>query len=303
MNNNITSEKFDFDEKIKNKMNQISDENISDQNEIDQEDIKTTIIRKKLNIYDKDNEEIENESYIDENYTGTKFNISTEGQICNQPKSMNYNLCEKMKEMFSFDKNNNNSMYFIYNLDKKSDVKRELIFTYDFKKIENLGNLEKKQKIEKEDSKKNKENKTIENNETEFNVGHIFQINHIKKINPKNTNKYLPVNSNKKKNDKKDMKYKIKKKLIINLDNTEKKDNKNKSISESKNNYFKKKYKTNYANESIIDTHYLIYSDIPLGVPQNIIDNYKLFKKKKPVTPENRRIEYLRTYEEIFNVD
>lgn len=290
-------------------MNIISDENISEQNEMDQEDIKTTIIRKKLNIYDNDNEEKENESFINENYIGTKFNISTEGQICNQPKSMNYKLCDKLKEMFSYEKSNNNSMHFIYNLDKKPEVKRELIFSYDFKKIENFGKPEKKQKIEKKDySKKNQENKTIDNNENDFNAGHIFQINHIKNIKPKNTNKYLPINSNKKKNDKeyiKDMKDKniIKKKLIINMNNKVKKENKNKSISESKNNYFKKKYTTNYKNESIIDTHYLLYSDIPLGVPQNIIDSYKLFKKKKPVTPENRKIEYLRTYEEAFNID
>ena len=122
----------------------------------------------------------------------------------------------------------------------------------------------------------------------------------IKKINPKNTKKYLPVNSNKKKDNENNYKkiIKNKKKVKINFDIDENRFDKNKLISENKTIFFKNKYPTNKDNESIIDTHYLLYSDIPLGVPQNIKDSYKLFKRKKQETPDNRNIEYLRTFGE-----
>ena len=211
---------------------------------------------------------------------------------------MNYILCDKIKEMFSCSKSKNNTMHFIYNLDKKPKIKRELIYSYDFKNIKQFPphleiNLDNEQK---EDSK-NKENKTIDNNEIDVNIGRILQLNTIK---TKKTDKYLPINSNKNGKNKMYIKSKIqnKKNVKINLNVFEKKYDKNRPVSEMKNNHKKGIYKTNDGNESIIDTHYLLYSGLPMGVPDNIKDNLKLFQKKKQKTPDNRKIEYLRTFEE-----
>ena len=48
-----------------------------------------------------------------------KNNILSDRLLCNKPKDMNHNLCNKIKEMFALDKSYNNSMYFIYDLDNK----------------------------------------------------------------------------------------------------------------------------------------------------------------------------------------
>ena len=297
INVNINNEINANEQKIKNKINTktFSDENISDQNDINEEEIKTTIIRKNINIYDNDDNGID----IDSNY-----NISSDRIVFNEPKSMNHIICDKIKEMFAYDKISNNSINFIYNLDKKPIIKRELIYSYNFKKVKNFKNLDKNTNIENDDSKskENKEKKTFESKENDFNVGHILQLNSIKKIRPKNTNKYLPVNSNKKKNNDNNSNkiIKNKKKVKLNLINDKDRFDKNKSISENKTIFFKNKYRINKENESIIDTHYLLYSDIPLGVPQNIKDSYKLLKRKKHNTPDNRNIEYLRTFGDEF---
>ena len=295
----VNNENNDIEEKLKDKMKYIFDENISEQNEIGQEDIKTTIINKKFNIYDNDNENGEKEKMNENNNLDTKFNISIDREVCNEPKTMNFILADKIKQMFSYKKNdNNNSMYFIYSLDKKPEIKRELVYSCDFKKIKSFNNLENSKKGE-EDSK-NRENKTLENNENELNAGHILQLNRIKIINPKNTYKYLPLKSNNKRYDKMNPINKIKNKnnVKININVEENLFDENKSISENKNINGKINYKTNKEKRNIIDIHYLLYSDIPLGVPSNIIDNYKLFKRKKQKTPDNRNIEYLRTFED-----
>ena len=118
-------------------------------------------------------------------------------------------------------------------------------------------------------------------------------------IKTKSTNKYLPVNSNRGTNNKlnniKNIKNKKnKKKVNFNKDIKEEIFHNNKSISENKYIY---KYPTKYGTE-LPDTHYLLYTNLSLGVPQYIIDSYKLFKKKKGKTPENKKIEYLRTFED-----
>ena len=87
--------------------------------------------------------------------------------------------------------------------------------------------------------------------------------------------------------------------MKINTDIKEEIFYKNKSISENK--YLYKKFLTNYEKDNTIDTHYLLYSNLPLGTPQNIIDKYKLLKKRRQKTPDNRKIEYLRTYEDQFD--
>ena len=75
---------------------------------------------------------------------------------------------------------------------------------------------------------------------------------------------------------------------------------KNKSISENKYNTPKKNIninKNSNRDENIINKHYLLYSDLPLGVPQNVKDIYKLYKTKKNNTPDpKKKVEYLRTY-------
>ena len=297
--NSVNNENNDIGEKIRSKLYKITggDENISE-NEIENEDeIKTTIRKKNINIYDIDSDEKVNDN-INEINLDTKFNISSDRLVCNEPKTMNYILCDKIKEMFSCDKTKNNVMHFIYNLDKKPKVKRELIYSYDFKNIKNLPYIERNTNNElKEDSKSN-ENKTIDNNENEVKSGHILQLNSIK---TKNTNKYLPISSNKNSKNKIYIKSKIqnKKNIKINLDVFEKKYDKNKPVSENKDIYKKGIYKTNTGKESVIDTHYLLYSDLTMGVPDNIKDSYKLFQKKKQKTPDNRKIEYLRTFGDI----
>ena len=298
-NDSVNNENNDIEEKLKDKMKYISDENISEQNDIDQEDIKTTIINKKTNIYDNYNENDEKEKMNEDNNLDTKFNISIDREVCNEPKTMNFILAHKIKQMFSYNKiDNNNSMYFIYSLDKKPEIKRELVYSCDFNKIKNLNNLENSKKGE-EDSK-NKENKTLKNNENELNAGHILQLNRIKFINPKNAYKYLPLKSNNKRYDKMNLsnKNKNKKNVKININVKENLFDKNKSISENKNIYDKINYKANKEKRNIIDIHYLLYTDIPLGIPSNITDNYKLFKRKKQKTPDSRKIEYLRTFED-----
>ena len=175
INNTINDENNDIGQKIKNKLKTktFSDENISDQNDINEEEIKTTIIRKNINIYDND----DNENNINENDIDSKYNISSDRLVFNEPKSMNHIICDKIKEMFSYDKISNNSINFIYNLDKKPTIKRELIYSYEFKKVKNFIKLDENSKIEKDDSKnkENKENKNIESKdkENDYNVGHI----------------------------------------------------------------------------------------------------------------------------------
>ena len=78
------------------------------------------------------------------------------------------------------------------NFGNKTKRKNELIFYYTFKKISNIE--------EEEGNNKIKENKILDNNKNDLNMRPIWQLNNIRKINPKNTNKYLPINSNKNNN-------------------------------------------------------------------------------------------------------
>ncbi len=288
INNSINNENNDIDEKEKNKYT--DEANVSEQHEVDnnEEDIKTTLIKKTINIYDIDNynnDNMEEKDKINEK----DFNISSDRSTCNQPKNMKTILSEKIKEIFSHNNTNNNTTHIIYNLDKKPGMKKELIYSSNFKKITvPKTDSENKVDLKNNEDLKDLANKTIDDNENEK-VGHILQFNTIR---TKSTNQYLPISSNRDTNNNKlnnQKKMRNKKKVNFNMKVEEEIIYQSKSITVKKNNNFKSKFKT----ENQVDTHYLLYSGVPLGVPQFIKDNYKLFRKK---TPENKKIEYLRTY-------
>ena len=235
-----------------------------------EDDLKTTLINKKINIYDNDND-IDHQDYKESGTDNNRFNVSSDRLIGNQPKIINIDLSDKIQEMFSYNNVNNNSTQINNNLE--------------------------------------------ENNEDSRNVTQMGQINNI---NPKNTNRYLPINSNSNRNEKRNKLPLIKKKskknkkfVNINIDIKEIK-SKNKSISQNKNDNIEQNLKGNKEikqRESIIDSndpHYLLYSNIALGVPQNVKDSYKLLKNKPKFTKKkkdvkspdhDRKIEYLRTFD------
>ena len=285
-----------------------SESDIIEKNNIEDE-IKTTLINKKINIYDNDND-IDIQEYK-ESSDHNKLNVSSDRLMGNQPKVVNIDLSEQIQEMFSYNNPNNNPTQIDNNLEQKPKTKKkkEIIYSYEAKKL-------KKDKNKENEDEKGKENKTVENNEDSRNVTQMGQINNI---NPKNTNRYLPINSNRKEKRKKNnlpllrkKSKKNKKSININIDIKEIK-NKSKSISQNKNDKIEQNLKGNKEikqRESIIDSndpHYLLYSNIALGVPQNVKDSYKLLKNKTKIkkkstdvkSPNNdRKIEYLRTFDE-----
>ena len=274
-----------------------------------EDDLKTTLINKKINIYDNDND-IDHQDYKESGTDNNRFNVSSDRLIGNQPKIINIDLSDKIQEMFSYNNVNNNSTQINNNLEQKPKTKKkkEIIYSYESKKL-------KKDKNKETEDTKGKENKTVENNEDSRNVTQMGQINNIK---PKNTNRYLPINSNSNRNEKRNKLPLIKKKskknkkfVNINIDIKEIK-SKNKSISQNKNDNIEQNLKGNKEikqRESIIDSndpHYLLYSNIALGVPQNVKDSYKLLKNKPKFTKKkkdvkspdhDRKIEYLRTFD------
>jgi hypothetical protein len=292
-----------------------SESDIIEKNNIE-EDIKTSLINKKINIYDNDNEndnDIDIQGYKESGTDNNRFNVSSDRLIANQPKVINIDLSDKIQEMFSFNiSNNNNSTQIKNNLEQKpkTKTKKEIIYSYESKKM-------KKDKNKENEDEKGKENKTVENNEDSRNVTQMGQINNM---NPKNTNRYLPINSNSNSNEKKKNKLPIirnkskKNKKFVNINiNLKEIKNNNKPISHNKNDKIEQNLKGNKEikqRESIIDSNdpnYLLYSNIALGVPQNVKESYKLLKNKTKIkkknkdvkSPDNdRKVEFLRTFDE-----